>query len=428
MSDTADGNIAAGKRPQALTWVVLLSPIQREFVLERYGVAVAAAALAVVLRWIFDPLLGHVAFYVTVYVAVAFCSIVCGYAPAIVCAIIGFLGIFYFFVDPRYSLSPTRPAEIHGVVGWFFVCAVLIVLGENHRKQQFRLRQSIAAITMEATERQRADVALQHAHDELENRVAERTRELTLTLNSLEREVVERKRAEEQLRQLSVRLMTLQDEERRRIARDLHDTTGQTLAAMKMTIALIQRSATGPEMLRLLDDLNAFTDEAVQEIRTTSYLLHPPLLDEAGIASAVQWFVEGFSKRSGIQVRCEIAESLQRPPRNQELVLFRVLQESLTNIHRHSGASAATVRLKLSAEHFLLEIADNGAGIPEECMKRFREAGHGTGVGLVGMRERVNELGGLLEIQSCPEGTTVTVSLPAVTMKSTAVGHSTSVA
>ena len=426
MSDTADGNVAAGERHQALNKLKLFSPIRRDFVVERYGVALATAALAIVLRWIFDPLLGHVAFYVTVYVAVAFCSIVCGYAPAIVSAIAGFLGIFYFFVDPRHSLSPARPSEIHGVVGWFFVCAVLIILGENHRKQQFRLGQSIAAMTSEATERQRAEAALQRAHDELENRVAERTGQLTLTLNSLEREVMERKQAEEQLRQLSVRVMTLRDEERRHIARDLHDTTGQTLAAMKMTTALIQRTAAGPEVSRLLDDLNALTDEAVQEIRTTSYLLHPPLLDEAGIASAVQWFVEGFSKRSGIHVCCEIAENLQRAPRNHELVLFRVLQESLTNVHRHSGASATKVRLDASADQFVLEIADNGTGIPEECIKRFHEAGHGTGVGLVGMRERVHELGGRLDIQSNPAGTTVSVALPASAPKThpAAVGTS----
>jgi signal transduction histidine kinase len=419
MSDTADGNAAARERHPALNKLKFFSPIRREFVVERYGIALAAATLAIVLRWMFDPLLGHVAFYVTVYVAVAFCSIVCGYAPAIVSAIVGFLGIFYFFVDPRYSLSPTRPSEIHGVVGWFFVCAVLIVLGENHRQQQFRLRQSIAAMISEATERRRAEAALQRAHDELENRVAERTGQLTLTLSNLEREVMERKRAEEQLRQLSVRLMTLQDEERRHIARDLHDTTGQTLAAMKMTTALIQRTGAGPEMHRLLDDLNALTDEAVQEIRTTSYLLHPPLLDEAGIASAVQWFVEGFSRRSGIQVHCEIAETLQRPPRNHELVLFRVLQESLTNVHRHSGASTTSVRLNVSRDQFVLEVADNGTGIPEECMKRFHEAGHGTGVGLVGMRERVHELGGRLGIQSNSAGTTVSVALPAVTMPKT---------
>ncbi len=428
MSDTADGNIAAGERHQAFNNWKLFAPLRRELVVERYGIALAAAALAILLRWIFDPLLGHVAFYVTVYATVAFCSIVCGYAPAIVNAIVGFLGIFYFFVDPRHSLSPTRPSEIHGIVGLFFVCAVLIVLGENHRKQQFRLRQSIAAMISVATERQRAEAALQQAHDELETRVAERTGQLTFTLNNLEREVMERKRAEEQLRQLSVRLMTLQDEERRHIARDLHDTTGQTLAAMKMTTALIQRTPPGPEMNRLLADLNCFTDEAVREIRTTSYLLHPPLLDEAGIASAGQWFVEGFAKRSGIQVQCEIEENLQRPPRNHELVLFRVLQESLTNVHRHSGASAATVRLKFNTEHFLLEIADNGSGIPEECLNRFHEAGRGTGVGLVGMRERVHELGGRLDIQSGPAGTTVSVTLPAARPKTHPASLGTSAA
>src|SRR5579859_1362835 len=149
MSDAAGENVAAGERHVALNNLRFFSPVGREFVVERYGIALATAALAIVLRWIFDPLLGHVAFYVTVYAAVAFCSIVCGYAPAIVSAILGFLGIFYFFVDPRYSLSPTRPAEIHGIVGWFFVCAVLIVLGENHRKQQFKLKQSIAAMTSE---------------------------------------------------------------------------------------------------------------------------------------------------------------------------------------------------------------------------------------------------------------------------------------
>lgn len=181
-------------------------------------------------------------------------------------------------------------------------------------------------------------------------------------------------------------------------------------------------------MQLLLDDLNALTDEAVHEIRTTSYLLHPPLLDETGIASAVQWFVEGFSKRSGIQVRCEIAETIQRPPRNHELVLFRVLQESLTNVHRHSGATAATVRLNASAEHVVLEIADNGIGIPEESIKRFHESGHGTGVGLVGMRERVHELGGRLDIQSTPTGTTVSVALPFAMQRTQDVSLETSAA
>jgi two-component system, NarL family, sensor kinase len=411
MSDSTDGNIAAGERYQALNRLKLFSPIRRDFVVERYGVALATAALAIVLRWMFDPLLGHVAFYVSVYAAVAFCSIVCGYAPAIVSAIAGFLGIFYFFVDPRHSLSPTRPSELHGVVGWFFVCAVLIVLGETHRRQQFKLRQSIAAITSEASERKRAEAALQRTHDELENRVAERTRQLTLTLNRLEREVVERKRAEEQLRQLSVRLMTLQDEERRHIARDLHDTTGQTLAAMKMTTALIERTAAGPEMHRLLDDLNALTDEAVQEIRTTSYLLHPPLLDETGLSSALGWYVQGLKERSGIDVHLDIPESFERLPAEMELVIFRIVQESMTNVHRHSGSKIASIRIRREDDRIIVEVQDQGRGIPPEKLTKIQS--QGSGVGISGMRERLRHFNGDLFVESNGIGTKILATLMA---------------
>ncbi|HEY7352375.1 MAG TPA: sensor histidine kinase [Terriglobales bacterium] len=391
----------------------LFSPIRRELVIERYGLALASAVLAVLLRWLFDPVLGHVAFYVTVYAAVAFCAVVCGFAPAIVSAVAGFLGIFYWFIDPRYSLSPNRPTEIHNFVGFFFVCIVLIAFGEANRRKQLKLNSTIVALTAQRQERERAEADLQQAHDELERRVQERTAELSRALARFESEMKVRKRAEEQLRQLSVRLMNLQDEERRRIARDLHDTAGQTLAAIKMISATIQQSAAGsPEILHLIDEINSFTDEALQEIRTTSYLLHPPLLDESGIASAARWFVEGFAKRSGVQAQCEIAEQMERPPRNHELVLFRVLQESLTNIHRHSGASESNVKLDLEAGWIKLEVADNGHGIPEDRLKRLTEAEGSTGVGLIGMRERVYELGGRLEIDSGADGTTVRVALP----------------
>ncbi len=225
------------------------------------------------------------------------------------------------------------------------------------------------------------------------------------------------------MRSLSLHLMTLQDEERRRIARELHDTTGQTLAAMKMSIALIRATdGNRPELERLIDDLNALTDEALQEVRTTSYLLHPPLLDEAGIASAARWFVEGFARRSGIRVDCDIPDKMERPPRDCELVLFRVLQESLTNVHRHSGASAARVRLARDTDGFALEVGDNGKGISEERLHRFNAAVGNAGVGISGMRERVRELGGRLEIRSAKgttisgtainNGTTISVALP----------------
>lgn len=407
----------------------LFSPMRREFALERYGVALASAALAVLLRWLLDPILGHVAFYVTVYAAVAFCALVCGMAPAIVSAIIGFLGIFYWFIDPRHSWSVIRPSEIHSVAGFFLVCAALIALGETNRRKQLRLNQTITALQAAATERERTEAELQHAHDELEQRVEQRTEELSRALERLKSEAMVKQQAKEQLRQLSVRLMNLQDEERRRIARDLHDTAGQTLSAIKMVSATIQQIAGDtPGVPPLLDELNSFADEALQEIRTTSYLLHPPLLDEAGVASAAQWFVEGFANRSGIRAKCEVASNFSRPPRNHEMVLFRVLQESLTNVHRHSGASEATVRLHLEGSFISLEIADNGIGISEERLKQLTEMS-GSGVGVIGMRERVHELGGNLELQSGSNGTTVKVSLPAqMGSPQASAGHQTSAA
>lgn len=394
--------------------LTILTPLPRHRVIGRYTIAIAAAACAILLRWLLDPLLGHVAFYVTLYIAVTFCAVVCGYAPAIASGLLGFLGIIYWFADPRHSLSVIRQSQIHAIVGCFLVSGVLIALGETNRRKQLRLNETIVALTSEAHERQRAEAQLRQARDELEQRVDERTQELSQALARLGTEIRVREQKEERLRQLSVHLMTLQDEERRRIARELHDSAGQTLAAMKMSIALIRQiSAARPDLLRLVDDLNALADEALQEVRTTSYLLHPPLLDEAGIASATRWFVEGFSRRSGIPVQCDIPEKMERPPRDCELVLFRVLQESLTNVHRHSGASAATVRLTRDTDQLMLEVDDNGKGIPEERLQRFNASLGTAGVGISGMRERVRELGGRLEIRSLKTGTTISVALPA---------------
>ena len=400
--------------PRTLT---LLTPLPRQRVADRYVTAVLAAAAAILLRWFLDPVLGHVAFYVILYISVTFCAVVCGYAPAILSGLLGFLGIFYWFVDPRHSLSFIRQsAQIHAIVACFFVCGVLIALGEAIRRKQLRLNKTIDALTAEARQRQRAEDQLRRAHDELEQHVDERTAELSQALASLESEMRVREQKEEQLRNLSRRLMTLQDEERRRIARELHDSAGQTLAAMKMSVALIRRDATGrPELLRLVDDLNSLIDGALQEVRTTSYLLHPPLLDEAGIASAARWFVEGFARRSGIEVQCDIPPAMERPPRDCELVLFRILQESLSNVHRHSEASSATVRLRRNTNHIELEVADNGKGISEELLRRFNASVGAAGVGLTGMRERVRDLGGQFEIRSLHTGIAISVALPEFT-------------
>jgi signal transduction histidine kinase len=392
----------------------VLTPFPPSEVLRRYAIAVASAVLAILLRWVLDPVLGHVAFFVTIYIAVAFCALVCGGFPALVSGIIGFLGILYWFVDPRHSIQLISQApQLHYMIGAIIVCGVLILLGAANRNKQLQLNNTVDALTTEGRERKRAQEELRDAHDRLEERVQERTVELSRALTQLESEINVREEAEAQLRQLSLRLMTLQDEERRRIARELHDTTGQTLAAMKMSLALIQQNEkSNPRSQPLIDDLNALIDEALQEVRTTSYLLHPPLLDEAGIASAARWFVEGFARRSGIDVQCDIPERFERPPRHCELVLFRVLQESLTNVHRHSQASAAMVRLVRQDDAVHLEISDNGKGIPEEHLRRLEIVGNKTGVGITGMRERVRELGGHIEIRALRQGTAVSVVLP----------------
>jgi signal transduction histidine kinase len=402
------------------------SPLHDLTVVSRLVVAMSTAVLAVLLRGLLDPVLGHVAFYATVYMTVAFCALVAGFVPAVLNAVLGFVGIFYFFVDPRHSVSIPR-SEVHGVIGFVLVSFFLIALGVANRDKQLKLNATVSALTSEAAERRRAEQELQKAHRELELRVHKRTTELSQALARLKAEAGVRERAEDQLRRLSVRLMALQDQERRRIARDLHDTTGQTLSAMKMSIAKLQEMSKANDRAgELLRDLNSLTDEALQEIRTTSYLLHPPLLDEAGFASAARWFVDGFAKRSGIQVTCTIPPQLGRPPASCELVLFRVLQESLTNVHRHSGASVAGVVLVDDPGHLTLEVSDNGAGIAEDRLARLQEASDHSGVGLAGMRERVRELGGEFEIRSDSRGTTISVRVPLVDTPAAARQHSAS--
>jgi signal transduction histidine kinase len=207
--------------------------------------------------------------------------------------------------------------------------------------------------------------------------------------------------------------MKMQDEERRRVARDLHDSTGQTLAALRMNVASLQkRFENDPLTSGPLTDIAGIADQALQEIRTTSYLLHPPLLDEAGLASAARWYVEGFSQRSGIQVNLDFPSGFERLPNDVEMVLFRVLQESLTNVHRHSGASIVDIEFERNADSVILEVRDNGHGIAPELLDRLRKTTAGSGVGLAGMRERLNELNGQFEVESGSNGTTLRFGLP----------------
>jgi signal transduction histidine kinase len=222
--------------------------------------------------------------------------------------------------------------------------------------------------------------------------------------------VRERVRAENAQRNLSARLLNLQDEERRKFARELHDSVGQQLAAIKMAISMIERHAPGnpivADCLRLVDD-------AIGETRTISHLLHPPLLDEAGLNSAIRWFVEGFARRSGIQVDLHIEDRTPRYEDSVELVLFRALQESLTNVHRHSGATQADVRLTTAGNHVILNVRDRGRGIPHAVLLSLQGDGTAGGVGLAGMTERVREIGGRLDISSNGDGTEIVAQVPA---------------
>ena len=213
------------------------------------------------------------------------------------------------------------------------------------------------------------------------------------------------------LQSLSQRLLKVQDEERRRVARDLHDSTGQTLTALKISVALLRQKLEDDERIREeLSEIALLADQALQEIRTTSYLLHPPLLDEAGFTSAAQWYVEGFAQRSGMKVRLDFAPEVERLPDTIEIALFRVLQESLTNVHRHSGASEVDVRFRREAQAAILEIRDYGRGMPRELLSSSGPIR--DGVGLAGMRERVNDLKGHLEIASADPGTRLRAIIP----------------
>lgn len=212
------------------------------------------------------------------------------------------------------------------------------------------------------------------------------------------------------LRRLSAQVLSLQDLERRRLARELHDSLGQYLVGLKLNIDVLRQA---PEHTEMWEHSDQLLDRCITEVRTLSYLLHPPMMDEAGLVSAAQWYVEGFGQRSGLKVSLQSPEDLGRLPDAVEVSLFRVLQEALTNVHRHSRASEAEVDIVREPEHLLLRVKDNGRGIPPEILRRFLETGAGMGVGLTGMRERVRELGGSLELRSSTSGTVLQVRVPA---------------
>jgi PAS domain S-box-containing protein len=257
----------------------------------------------------------------------------------------------------------------------------------------------VVLLGFDITDRKRAEEAQRRAHEELEIRVAERTAEL--------------RQANRSLRELNARLLRLQDEERRRIARELHDSVGQLLAAMSMNISIVssERGKLGARAAEAVRENGSLVEQMLAEIRTLSYLLHPPLLDEMGLESALNWYVAGFSERSHIQAELKFSEEFGRLSPEMETAIFRIVQECLTNVHRHSGSARATIAVTRKAGEILVEVNDEGSGIPEEKLLQM-ETGTTTGVGFRGMRERVGELGGNLEVRSGNPGTQIAVRLP----------------
>lgn len=350
----------------------------------RYALAVLAALVALLLREAFSPFLGQRSVHHTVWAAVVFASWYCGVGPAVVTTLMSALGVWCLFVPNfrSFHLQDLRP-QIAGLIGFLLLSGFIIALGETHR---------------------RARTKLIEARDELETRVEKRTADL--------------KRAEEGARSLSGRILSLQDDERRRIARGLHDSLGQYLAALKMNLDLLPTPQ--GDKARIASDCSEILGKCVTETRTISYLLHPPLLDESGFASAARWYVDGFAQRSGIKVGIDLPAELGRLHNDVEIALFRAVQEALTNVHRHSRASEVNVRVTFDSKQVHLEIKDNGEGIPQERLKHLLEGDVDTGVGIAGMRERVRELGGSLEIRSKKgAGTKVIVTVPSIEKRAT---------
>ena len=317
----------------------------------------------------------------------------------------------------------------HGAVTTMFLIASLAIVGTTytgislHEKlgESLLLLQAFMGIaagtalilSADVTQRRRAERALRRAQVDLERRVERRTIQLSESNRMLEREIGKRNQVARSLEDLSTRLLNVQDEERQSLARELHDSTAQILAALSLNLAVAGRSRE-----RLDEQGQASLDESIelasrcsQEIRSLSYLLHPPLLSEVGLPAALRWLVDGFSRRSSIEVVLEVAKDFGRLPREMEGALFRVVQECLTNVQRHSRSATASIHLTRDEGKISLVVRDEGRGISPEVLTQ-----HGDvtllGVGILGMRERVRQLGGRLGIDSTEHGTQVSVEIP----------------
>lgn len=328
----------------------------------RYALAVLGAFTALLFRGLLTPLLGNQNLYETVWLAVVFSAWYCGLGPSILTTLLGALGVWYFFLPPYRSWVIQDRADVYGMLGFLVFSSAIIALGASNRRG-FAAR--------------------------LQNEESVKQKEF------------------------SAHLLRVQDEERRRIARELHDGVGQLLAVMSMNAGKMEgeKSKLNPDTARCVEENTKLIQQVSADIRTMSYLFHPPLLDEMGLSSALKWYVDGFSERSKIAATLEFPTDWDRLPQDYELCLFRIAQECLTNIHRHSGATTARLRLLRSRGEIELEVTDDGRGIDHEAQSKIA-SGESVGVGLRGMRERAKQLGGRMDIKSNGKGTTVTAALP----------------
>jgi signal transduction histidine kinase len=346
----------------------------------RYFISVAAILSVLWACRALSSFVGDNVIYIILLPVVVFVAWYCGVGPSILAMVLALGGAMYWISPARSALVQTAlvpsPARWAGAFAFLFASTVIVALGEARRRDNDRLR---------------------NAQGELETRVQERTEELD--------------RANQHLRMVSARLLHLQDEERRRIARELHDSIGQTLAALSMNLGGVRE-----DIERLTRTTSAIVDsenliqQMSTEVRTISHLLHPPLLDEAGLPSAVRWYCDGFSQRSKIDVTVDCPVDFGRLPTDVETAIFRLVQECLTNIHRHSGSAKAKIHLEHDDNKAVVSVEDNGKGIPSEKLDEMTLPGT-AGVGLTGMRERVRQLGGTLTIES-NRGTKIAAWIP----------------
>ena len=366
---------------------------------QRYALALLVTALVLLLRGLLDSMIGSYVPYLAVLPAVIVSARFCAVGPSILAMLLAFLSEQYWFIPPTHSLQIVGTTELSGTIVYFLVSLTIIIFAETNRR-------TLARLAISTEKLRQAGEELGRSHGDLERRVAERTSELQEKNTELRSQA-------EVVRQLSGRLLQMQDEERRRIARELHDSVGQIVAAMAINLSEVERESArlSPKATAAIAENSALVQELSRQIRTISYLLHPPLLDEVGLASALQWYVEGFAERSRIKVSLELPDDFGRLSPEMETAIFRIVQECLTNVHRHSGSPTAAVRIANVANQLRVEVQDAGKGVPPEKQSEMICAGR-TGVGMSGMRERLRQFGGELEVNSVPGHTVVAATVP----------------